>query len=58
MEFDRDLSSIQEVRNLVSRAREAQEAYSAYNQAQVDAIVRQIAQACAANAERLAKLAV
>jgi len=58
LEFDRDLSSIQEVRNLVSRAREAQEAYSAYNQAQVDAIVRQIAQACAANAERLAKLAV
>ncbi|MEA4934558.1 MAG: acetaldehyde dehydrogenase (acetylating) [Lawsonibacter sp.] len=58
MEFDRDLYSIQEVRTLVAKAKAAQEEYRAYSQEQVDAIVKQIAQACAANAERLAKLAV
>ncbi len=58
MEFDRDLYSVQEVRNLVSAARTAQEVYRTYDQARVDAIVQQIAKDCAASAEHLAKLAV
>ncbi|MEG2073743.1 MAG: acetaldehyde dehydrogenase (acetylating) [Angelakisella sp.] len=58
MTFDRDLQSIQEVRNLVAQARVAQQTFAAYSQAQVDSIVREIAQAGAANAERLAKMAV
>ena len=58
MEFDRDLQSIQEVRNLVARAKEAQKALSELNQEQIDRICREVAQACAAQAERLAKLAV
>lgn len=58
MEFDKDLRSIQEVRDLVKKAKEAQQAYTAYSQQQVDAIVQSVAQACAAQAERLAKMAV
>jgi len=58
MEFDKDLRSIQEVRNLIAKAKAAQEEYSGYTQEQVDNIVHAIAQACAANSERLAKLAV
>ena len=58
MEFDKDLYSIQEVRNLVARAKQAQAEYASYSQEQVDQIVKAIAQACAAQAERLAKMAV
>lgn len=58
MEFDKDLYSIQEVRDLVAKAKAAQEIYRTYSQEEVDEIVKQIAQACAANAERLAKQAV
>ncbi len=58
MEFDRDLQSVQEVRNLVARAKAAQREFAACSQQQVDGVVRAIAYACAANAERLAKLAV
>ena len=58
MEFDRDLFSIQEVRNLVAKAKQAQEIYRTYSQEQVDEIVRQVSQACEANVERLAKMAV
>lgn len=58
MEFDKDLRSIQEVRDLVSRAKAAQAEYSRFTQEQVDQIVRSIAEACAANAEPLAKKAV
>ena len=58
MEFDKDLRSIQEVRNLVARAKQAQVEYASYSQEQVDQIVKAIAQACAAQAERLAKMAV
>lgn len=58
MEFDKDLRSIQEVRNLVAKAKAAQQEFTEYSQQQVDQIVRTIAEACAANAERLAKLAV
>ena len=58
MEFDRDLYSIQEVRNAVSAAKAAQEVYRTFDQAKVDAIIAKIAQACAAAAEKLAKMAV
>lgn len=58
MEFDRDLQSIQEVRCLIARAKAAQEEFAGFSQAQVDQIVKAIAQACAENAQRLAKMAV
>lgn len=58
MEFDRDLYSIQEVRNCVAKAKEAQKVYSTFTQEAVNRIIKQIAEACATNAERLAKMAV
>ena len=58
MELDKDLCSIQEVRNLISKAQTAQEEYANFTQEQVDQITRAIAEAGAANAERLAKMAV
>ena len=58
MEFDRDLYSIQEVRNAVKAAKAAQAVYRTFDQTKVDGIVAKIAQACAANAEKLAKMAV
>ena len=58
MEFDRDLYSIQEVRNAVKAAKAAQAIYRTFDQQKVDGIVAKIAQACAANAEKLAKMAV
>ena len=58
MEFDRDLYSIQEVRNAVAAAKAAQKVYRTFDQAKVDGIVARIAQACASGVERLAKMAV
>jgi len=58
LEFDRDLYSIQEVRNAVAAAKAAQEIYRTFDQQKVDGIVAKIAEACAAQAERLAKMAV
>ncbi len=58
MEFDKDLRSIQEVRNLVAKAKAAQEIYATFSQTQVDNIVKAVADACVANAQRLAKMAV
>ena len=58
MEFDKDLISIQEVRDLVKRAKEAQAQYAAFSQQQVDNITKAVAQACASEAERLAQMAV
>lgn len=58
MELDRDLASIQEVRNLVKRAKAAQAALSEMNQQQVDRIVAAMAQAAEKNAVRLAQMAV
>lgn len=57
LEFDKDLYSIQEVRNLVAKAKTAQAEYAAYDQQRIDRIVYEVAQACAAQAERLAKMA-
>lgn len=58
MEFDRDLQSIQEVRNLIGEAKKAQEIYAQYTQEQVNHIVAEIAWDGAAHAEELAKMAV
>jgi acetaldehyde dehydrogenase (acetylating) len=54
---DRDLLSIQEARNLVRAALEAHEIYRQLDQAQVDRAVAAVAQACEAEAVRLAKMA-
>ncbi len=58
MNIDRDLQSVQEVRNLIAAAKQAQKKLSELNQEQINAIVREIAKACAQNAEKLAKMAV
>ena len=57
MEFDKDLQSIQEVRNLVARAVVAQKELAKMSQEQVDRICESIAKACGAAAEPLAKAA-
>lgn len=57
MTLDRDLQSVQEVRNLVAQAKKAAAQLAEYSQDQLDAIVAAIAEACAQNAERLAKMA-
>ncbi|NCB99870.1 MAG: acetaldehyde dehydrogenase (acetylating) [Clostridia bacterium] len=58
MGLDMDLQSIQEVRDLIRNAKKAQEEFSTFDQRRVDGIVKAIAEACAANAEKLAKMAV
>lgn len=55
---DRDLISIQEARQAVERASEAQQKFAAFSQAQVDAIVDACAEAATAAAEQLARIAV
>ncbi len=58
MTLDRDLESIQEVRDLVRKAAIAQKELSSFSQEKIDAIVKEIAVACEENAESLAKMAV
>lgn len=55
---DRDLVSIQEARELVSRAAEAQEKFARFSQEQVDAVVEACANAAASASEQLARTAV
>ncbi len=55
--YDKDLLSMQEVRELVSAAKTAQQELSELNQAQVDRIVKAIADAGVRNAKRLAQMA-
>lgn len=55
---DRDLVSIQEARELVARASEAQKKIARFSQEQVDAVVEACASAAAEAAEPLARLAV
>lgn len=55
---DRDLVSVQEARELVARAAEAQKKFAAFSQEQVDAVVEALAEASLAESERLARLAV
>ena len=54
----RDLISIQEARDLVARAADAQKTFSAFSQEQVDAVVEACAKAAADNVEPLARAAV
>ena len=55
--FDKDLLSVQEVRDLVEKAKAAQQELAQKSQAEVDAIVASIAKAGVRNAERLAQMA-
>ena len=55
---DRDLISIQEARELATRAAVAQKKFAEFSQEQVDAIVETCAKAAADNAEPLARAAV
>lgn len=57
MGLDRDLQSIQEVRDLMARATDAQKEFQNWEQERVDALVKAIADACIAQAEPLAKMA-
>ena len=57
MTLDRDLQSIQEVRDLIARAKAAQKQLAAFSQRQLDDICAAIAADCAAHAEPLAKMA-
>ena len=55
---DKDLQSIQEVRDLVARAHEAQKKFEKLSQAQVDTIVARAAEAALKESKRIAALAV
>ena len=57
MQMDRDLQSIQEVRDLVAQARKAAAELAEFSQEELNAIVAEIAKAGAANAEKLARMA-
>ena len=56
--MDPDLASVQEARDLVARAAEAQRRFASADQRTVDTVVRAMAGAASAAAERLARLAV
>lgn len=55
--MDKDLASIQEVRDLIKRAKEAQKKLGEMSQEQIDVIVEAIAEAGCKNAEQLGKMA-
>ena len=55
--YDKDLLSMQEVRELVGAAKKAQQELAGMTQEQVDRIVRAIADAGVRNARRLAEMA-
>ena len=55
--YDKDLLSMQEVRELVGAAKKAQQILATKSQEEVDRIVRSIANAGVRNARRLAQMA-
>lgn len=55
--LEKDLMSIQEVRLLLKKAKEAHKILATFNQEKIDRIVKAIAEASLQNAERLAKMA-
>ena len=57
MQLDKDLQSIQEMRELVQKAKQAQLEFRAYDQARVDRIVKAMVDAGYAAAERLGRMA-
>ncbi len=56
--MDKDLQSIQEVRDLIKQAKQAQKALAAMDQTQLDRITEAVSRAGAQHARRLAELAV
>ena len=54
---DKDLRSIQETRNLIRKAKEAQQELATFSQTQIDAIVKAVSEATFAQREKLAKMA-
>ena len=54
---DKDLMSVQETRQLIAAAKEAQKAYASKSQQEVDRIVKAVADAGVRNAERLGLMA-
>ena len=58
MGLDRDLQSIQEVRDLIKNAKAAQKEYQNWTQEQVDSLVKTIAEECEKHLEPLAKMAL
>ena len=58
MELDKDLRSVQEVRDLVKASKAAGKVLAVYDAAKIDAIVQMVAAACDAQAERLGAMAV
>ena len=57
MTMDKDLLSRQNARDLVRNAKKAQAVLATFSQQQIDAIVKSVAEAGAANSERLARMA-
>lgn len=55
--LDRDLQSIQKVRNLIARAKEAEKILAAFSQERLDAICEAIADACMEHGAELARQA-
>ncbi|MBP1658135.1 MAG: acetaldehyde dehydrogenase (acetylating) [Bacteroidetes bacterium] len=55
--MDNDLQSVQEIRDLLTTAHQAQQEYRSYSQSQVDQICRAMAEAGASQAARLGRLA-
>ena len=46
MEFDKDLQSIQQARDLMKKAKQAQKLFQSYTQEQIDDIDSEIARLC------------
>jgi len=56
--MDSDLASVQEARDAVARAREAESRFAEFSQAQVDRVVRSVSEGARSASERLARAAV
>ena len=57
MEFDKDLRSIQEARNLIQNAVAAQKQLASWDQSQIDRLCKAVSDACVKEAVPLAKMA-
>lgn len=57
MEFDKDLQSIQQARDLMTKAKQAQKSLRNYTQEEINKIIKTISQACVDHGEELAKMA-
>lgn len=58
MQIDKDLQSVQEVRDLISTAKSAQTEFKHFNQEQVDRIIKAMADSAFEAAEKLAQFAI